>query len=387
MSLNKFTTGLLFLLFLFTFNSSKTNNVKSTAVQDSIVAITISFVGDLMCHSPQFEFAKIGKDSFNFNPSFKYIRKYLYEADFTFGNLETVLAGRDEIFSGYPLFNSPDEYLLALKDSGFDFLFTSNNHSLDRAERGIVRTLKLLEQNKIFHTGTFHSQPDRDSIKLVDIKGIKVALISYSYGTNGNPIPKGKSFSINLIQDELIKRDIEKAKAEGADLVICYFHIGNEYERFPNNKQKETIQKTIDFGADLIICSHPHVIQPIEFFKSTKSNLDSVLVAYSLGNFYSNQRNRFRDAGVILNIKLKKNIATNKIKLDGLDYLPTWVFKGRTNLGNEFLILPSEKGTIDSSFSFLSEVDKFKMKQSYDDTKSLLTGKLKWIKTKRIYTE
>ncbi len=117
--------------------------------------ITISAVGDLMCHSTQFQFAETGVDTFNFNPDYRVVKTYLSSSDFTFGNLETVTAGKDKKYSGYPLFNSPDEYVTALKNAGFDLLSTANNHALDRGEYGVLRTIKVLKENGINYNGTF----------------------------------------------------------------------------------------------------------------------------------------------------------------------------------------------------------------------------------------
>ena len=158
---------------------------------DSTVTVTLSAVGDIMCHSGQFDYARVAKDSFDFNPVFRYVKQHLSKSDFTFGNLETVFAGKSAKYSGYPRFNSPSELLDALKNTGFDLLTTSNNHSLDRDEIGILRTINELNKRSLNYNGTYVSQRDRDSIRIFNIKGVRIAFLAYSYGTNGNPIPKG----------------------------------------------------------------------------------------------------------------------------------------------------------------------------------------------------
>jgi len=336
------------------------------------IEISISVVGDLMCHSPQFQYAKVDADSFNFSPAFRVVKKYLSASDFTFGNFETVTAGKENNgYTGYPRFNTPASYLTALKEAGFDLLVTANNHSLDRSETGIRKTIEQINKRNLSYTGTYISQNDRDSIRIFDIKGIKIAFLAYSYGTNGNPIPARKSFLINLIDYNLIQKDIIKARKSGAELVLVHYHFGEEYKREPVQFQKDVVNKTIELGADLIIGGHPHVLQPVNYFKTKNAKLDTGFVAYSMGNFFSNQQKRYTDAGLILTINLKKEFSGNTIKIKSVDYLPTWVYKGNTQKGREYVILPSQIQP-DSSL-YLEKNDSIIMKQAFDDTKEIIT--------------
>ena len=339
---------------------------------DSTATITISVVGDIMCHTPQFEYARVSKDSFDFNPVFRYVAEYLSTSDFTFGNFETVTAGKEEKYSGYPMFNSPSYLLDALKNAGFDLLTTSNNHSLDRGEGGVRKTIIELKNRSINYNGTYMSHADRDSIRIFDIKGISIAFLAYSYGTNGNPIPKGKSYLINLIDFDLIRVDIQKAKSLKPDLILVHYHFGEEYKREPNSFQKMVVDSTIKMGADIIIGGHPHVLQPFQFIKSDHSVFDSVFVAYSLGNFISNQRKRFTDAGGILTITISKNILNNTLKITNVEVMPIWVFKGYTGNKNEFIILPSIIDSNDTLISFLNNNQRNKLIMSIDDAKEIL---------------
>lgn len=347
---------------------------------DSVATLRIAVVGDLMCHSPQFNYAKVSKDSFDFNPVYRYIKESLENADFSFGNLETVIGEKGGVYLGYPRFKSPKDYITALANNGFDFLCFANNHTLDQSERGVLNTIQTLNENNIGYTGAFTSQSDRDSIRILNLKGINIALLAYSYGTNGSVIPKGKDYLINLIDYNLIEKDIRSAKQSGAEIILVNYHFGNEYQRFPSDYQKEVVKKTIEFGADLITASHPHVIQPLEFYKTNSATLDSGMVAYSLGNFISNQRKRYTDAGVILYLNLEKNLSTKRIVLKSVEYLPTWVFKGKTDFGNEFIILPLSKDSDSLNFDFLSDSDKAKMKQALTDTEQIITAYTKGVK-------
>jgi len=363
------TPVLFALLFAFLNLSSPYEGKQSQSNSPETSSITISVVGDLMCHSPQFEYAKVTADSFDFTPTFNEIKKYFDSSDFVFGNLETVTAGKEKNYSGYPLFNSPEDYITSLKKAGFNFLFTSNNHCLDRGEVGVLRTLENLKKYEINSTGTFSSQQERDSITIISAKGIRFAIVSYTYGMNGNFLPKGKSYLVNRISDSLLVRDIQKAKSYDVDFVLVYFHFGEEYQRKPNRYQKNVVQTAIDAGADIILASHPHVLQPVQFFKS-KGKLDSGFVAYSLGNFISNQRWRYSDAGAILQFQITKDILSHDLHLGKVSFTPTWVFKGKIADKKQLVILPSSR--CKDEYPFLSNQDYLKMNQSFQDSKQIL---------------
>jgi len=334
---------------------------------DSLASVKISFVGDLMCHSPQIEFAKISEDSFDFNPTFSEVKKYLTESDLTIGNLETTISGKESKYSGYPLFNSPDEYLEALKNTGFDLLFTSNNHSLDRGKKGVLRTLAKIKDYGMNSTGSFLSQQDRDSIRVFDVNGIRIAFLAYTYGLNGNYLSKNEKYLVNVSDSVLIKNDIANARQKNSDVIIVYFHFGNEYQRYPSEFQKEIAKRSVEYGANIIIGSHPHVIQPVEYINSNKNKIGKSLVVYSLGNFISNQRWRYSDAGVILNLTITKNKSSQSISLSKTDFIPTWVFKGQIANRNEFVILPADSLSFLSLPEYLSDSEKAQLIQAGKD--------------------
>ena len=355
----------------FFFNPLGMEKNTEPVLKDSILSATICFVGDLMCHSTQFNYAKVETDSFDFTGVYREVKPFLSKSDLTIGNLETVIAGKNEGYSGYPYFNAPDDYIYALKEAGFDLLITANNHSLDQGWDGVKRTIEVINENRLSQTGTFISQEDRDSVRIFEINSIRIAILAYSENTNGLPIPKGKDFIINLIDEEVIRKDIVQAREKDVDIILVHLHYGIEYLREPNDYQKEVVKKIIELGADIIIGGHPHVIQPVDYFKTNNTKLDSGFVAYSLGNFVSNQRWRYSDAGVILNIKISKNKFTDSVYISEVNYLPTWVFKGQTELGREYIILPSQN-TDDSTYYYLTAQDKILMKEAFRDTKEII---------------
>lgn len=350
----------------FFLTSVRFQNSNDNLPQSDSTTVRISIVGDLMCHTPEMEFAKAGRDSFNFRPMFDSVKKYFSASDLTFGNLETTISGKEKKYSGYPLFNSPDALLSAIKDAGFNVLFTANNHTLDRGTQGILRTLNKIHENGMSSMGTYKSEQDRDSIRIFDVKGIKIAVLAYTYGLNGNYLPPDKKFMVSIIDTSLIRKNIESARRKSADIIMVYFHFGEEYRRKPNSYQKEISAYAKKCGADIIVGSHPHVIQPIEFFPIAANKNSERLIAYSLGNFISNQRWRYSDAGVILNIEIAKSESTGETRISNVTFVPTWVFKGKVGEKNEFIVLPSDtsKNPIPA---YVSKSDRAKLIQSCND--------------------
>lgn len=375
-SVNKVILPLFFLvLFLSIHFNDGISEAKKTisSAQDSCVTIRLSVVGDIMCHTPQLAYAKTDNDKYDFDPVFREVNKYFSKADFLLGNFETVTGGSDKEYTGYPFFNTPDDFVASLKHSGFNILSTANNHALDQGEKGALRTIEIIKKNRINYNGTFNSQRDRDSIRIFNIKGIKTAYLAYSYGTNGNPIPKEKPYLINIIDSGLIKKDIAAARKNGAELVIVHFHFGEEYKREPVLSQRKAVECAVNCGADIIIGGHPHVIEPIDYYKTVNGKLATGFVVYSMGNFISNQQWRYSDVGMILSIEVTKNIRNDSLFISKVDYTPTWVFKGSIKGKNEYVILPVSSPDDCAKYPFLSSDERARMNQALEDTKEIVT--------------
>jgi len=346
--------------------------------------VTFSAVGDIMCHSTQFNYAFLPPDSFDFDPVFEYVKPILSSTDFTMGNIETVFAGKKRKYSGYPLFNSPDEFMQSLKNSGFDLLFSANNHALDKGKSGLLRTIKLADSLGINISGTYISQRDRDSLRIRTINNISFGILSYTYSLNGFSLPNGEDHLISQIDKDKIRKEINSLKESNVDLVMIYFHFGDEYNIEPSPYQRDIVNFTIAKGADIIIASHPHVLQPVEMFKPVNSKLDSGFVAYSLGNFVSNQRWRYSDCGIILNFEVTKKDTDNSLTLSGLNYIPFWVFKGKIKEKSQYKLIPSEIAHWNDYPDFLSEKDIKLIKESLSDTKKIVESKTSSIKQIRL---
>lgn len=348
-------------------------------IDDSISTFTIAAVGDLMCHGSQFKYVAQSDGSYNFLPCFEFIKSYIASADFAIGNVETTFAGKKIPYSGFPLFNTPDDYAAALKEIGFDFVTTGNNHSNDTYTNGILRTIDVLDSVGLMHTGTFKSQAERDSIQLTTISGTSVAILNYSYSTNGIDLPTDKMYLVNLIDSATIVKDIQVAKQLHAELIIIYYHYGEEYQRLPSQYQKKYNRIAIDAGADIILGSHSHVLQPVDFFATNNGNIDTGFIIYSMGNFISNQRDPFTYEGVIINLHFEKNNHTNKINLQDVDYVPTWVYRG-TNAEKKLHVIFPAGDTTNLQVNYLNQKDKEEIMQAAKNTAKILntyTDKLK----------
>ncbi len=369
------------------FNPSFVEHKQETKIPeeevDSTVTVSFSCVGDIMCHSTQYNYSYVNKDSFDFKPVFQYLKDYLSEKDILFGNLETVLAGDTKNYSGYPFFNTPNQFAEALKYAGFDFLFTANNHANDQGKDGVKRTIDILRKINILQLGT---EIPNDSVKSYNLfvrKGLRFGVLAYTYSTNYNENALHPKEYVHHIDTLKIKKDIHDLKLRKADIIIVYFHFGTQYSPEIDKYQKEITEQTIKNGADIILASHPHIIQPIMRFKTHEGNLDSGFVTYSLGNFISNQRWRYSDGGLIFNFDITKNIFTDSVYISRASFLPIWVFKGKINGRKEYKILPSQEYNDTNKLNFLTTADVDSMKRSYFDTIKLFTAKSNFAKIER----
>jgi poly-gamma-glutamate synthesis protein (capsule biosynthesis protein) len=300
--------------------------------------ISLVFAGDLMGHDEQIQSAwnDIRKD-YKYDTCFSMIRDYISSADIAFLNLEVSLAGPP--YKGYPQFSSPDDLAIAARNAGFDVFLTANNHSIDRGKKGLERTINVLDSIGIIHTGTFIDCENRDTFYplIIEKNNIRLAVLNYSYGTNGLKVSEPNI--VNYLDTTVIARDLVKAELADPDFIIVTMHWGMEYQRTENKEQTELAAFLFKNGANIIIGSHPHVIQPVRNFYPGNDTVDHRLVVYSLGNFISNQRERYRNGGLIFRFELEKTDAT---RLKGHEIYPVYVHKPYNpgNWARHFVLLP-----------------------------------------------
>jgi poly-gamma-glutamate synthesis protein (capsule biosynthesis protein) len=289
--------------------------------------VKLTAVGDLMVHEWQARGAYYSESStYDFKEAFDRVKPFIESADIAIGNLETTFGGEDKGYSYYPTFNTPDAFGKAIKEAGFDIVSTANNHCMDSRSSGLIRTIEVLDDLGLNHTGTYTSQESSEDVCIIESNHIKFAFLSYTYGTNGIPVPKDKPYLVNLIDAEKMNADIQKAREKQADIVIVMIHFGNEYELEQNDTQMALVNQLFDAGADVILGSHAHVVQPME--KRILTNADGTqrtgFVIYSLGNFISSQTTQPRDASLILNLEFEK-VEGNNAALKTVSFIPTWV--------------------------------------------------------------
>ncbi|WP_192912987.1 CapA family protein [Bacillus mesophilum] len=286
---------------------------------------TIAGIGDILIHDRVYELAQTAS-GYDFTPMLQKVKPMLQAPDLLIANQETILGGEEIGISSYPSFNSPQQVGDAIVEAGIDLVSTANNHSLDKNEKGLLASLSYMDKIGLSHTGTSRSQAESEKVTTLESNGIRFAFLSYTYGTNGIPIPDGKEFLVNLINRKQMKKDIQKAK-QSADVIIMSVHWGNEYERFPTVEQKELGSYLIESGADLIFGHHPHVLQPMEWH--TTEDGRKGLIVYSLGNFLSGQIDDYKDLGgmTAVDVKMTMQDGSKKISLMNPQFYPTYVSK------------------------------------------------------------
>jgi poly-gamma-glutamate capsule biosynthesis protein CapA/YwtB (metallophosphatase superfamily) len=328
------TTGVWFIYNnFFSINDSKTTKLDhgknltyrshSLTFKSYKYSIHLSAIGDVLIHDRVYEDAKVN-NGYDFKPMLSQVKYLLQKPEITIANQESMAGGAEIGLSSYPCFNSPHEIADALKDAGIDIISIANNHSIDRGEKGILSATDYYQKINLPYEGAFRSEQDKEQVRILTKNGIKIGFLAYTYGTNGIPIPAGKNYLVNLIDEGKMKKDIEQVKSL-SDVVVVSMHWGNEYQRYPTNIQKELAVKLANDGADLIIGHHPHVLQPMEWI--TREDGKKTFVAYSLGNFLSGQVRDYKDIGGVLDIEIVKESKDNKVNitLQNPLFTPTYV--------------------------------------------------------------
>ena len=337
------------------------------------------FVGDIMGHGPQIESAAIEPNKlYDYSPCFRFIAPLLEQSDLAIGNLELTLPGKPP-YTGYPTFKSPDELPLALRAAGFDLLVTANNHSNDGGLIGVQNTIKTLEKNGFYQTGTFIDSSHRAALyPLIVYKGnFKLAFLNYTYGTNG--IPNHKPSVVNLIDEKAIKADIDAAKAHKPDAIITVVHWGDEYQLAENERQRALAQKMLNWGSTMVIGAHPHVVQPIKNYPLQEANgaTRNGLVVYSMGNFISAQTKTYTDIGLMVEVELEKNNSTQQTAISKTEYIPVYryIYRAPGAAKSVYMTVPVaafENGEMQAQQP-MPEATRAAMKQSADVIRKNLT--------------
>lgn len=314
-------------------NNDNNNSIVEEEVEeikDEKKTMSIVMVGDALIHDSIYNDAKVGNNEYDFSKMFTDIEPLINEYDLKYYNQETIIGGKNLGLSNYPLFNSPDEIGENLVDIGFNMVSLANNHSLDKGETGLNYSVNFWNsQEEVITAGSYLSFDERNNIKVYEKNGIKFAFLAYTVSTNGLSIPKGKEYLLNVYDDETARKDIESIK-DDVDVIIVSMHWGEEYTHKPTSEQKRIAKYLSSLGVNLIIGSHPHVIQPVDY-------IDDTLVIYSLGNFISSQRSLGLNKIIGLMVGLNINVENGKVSFDNVNYELLFTYD---NHYKDFKIIP-----------------------------------------------
>ena len=326
-------------------------------------SVSIVMVGDMLMHMPVNRSGLKSDGDIDFSHLFTYTKKFIKEADVAIVNQEVMLGGAELKISGYPMFNTYYEVGDALVDAGFDVVLHATNHTMDRGKEGLLNCISYWENThpSVAYLGIQDTLQEQDNIFVTEQKGIKIAILNYTYGLNGLPMPDDMPYAVNLMDKEKMAKDIAKAK-EISDFVIVCPHWGTEYVLKASSYQKEYAQFFLENGVDLVIGTHPHVIEPVEMISDDNGN--EMLVYYSLGNYVNSTASEENDIGkrmlgAMADITIKRD-ENGKVIIDNYTAHPivTYVSENKKNISvfpmnmfNDELAKRSFTVKLDTNFS------------------------------------
>lgn len=334
------------------------------------MSASLIMVGDALIHSSIYMDAKTSTGSYDFRPMLEKIKPIVSKYDLKYYNQETVLGGVELGLSNYPRFNSPYEVGDAFIDAGFNLVSLATNHTMDKGEQGVLNSLSYWgKQQNILTAGSYKSFEDRDRKVIKEINGIKYAFFSYTTWTNGLETPTGKEYLNNVYNEELAKNDIERVKDE-VDIIIVAMHWGTEYSKGISDSQVEIANYLSSLGVDIIIGSHPHVVEPIEFIGKT-------MVIYSLGNFISDQVGVERLTGLMVSVNIHKTVEKDNttISLENPEAELIYTYSATHPQKRNFLVYP---------YSELNDDILKGYKEYYNTYKNVVLSKTDQVKMKDI---
>lgn len=293
---------------------------EETTTADPTVTVDLMMIGDMLVHEGVYKSGLQADGTYNYDHLFKNIQSDIQEADIRIVNQETILGGLELGLSGYPCFNSPYELGEAEVKAGFNTILHATNHTLDKGLVGVENCLTFWETNypEITVLGINETQEDYEDIYVYEKDGFKIAILNYTYGTNGIAIPSSKPYIVNMLDKDKITADVTKAK-QLADMVVVCPHWGTEYVYEPDSNQKYWTNLFLNLGVDVVLGAHPHVMEPVETL--TREDGHQMVVYYSLGNFVSNQDKKPRMLGGMAKVRLVKD-RNGDCYVDNYSYTP-----------------------------------------------------------------
>ena len=317
-------------------NSDEIESKEKNESKEEVSKLSLVMVGDALLHSSVYNDA-YKNGVYDFISLLEYIKPIVLKYDLAFYNQETILGGTEIGLSDYPTFNSPQEFGDAMIDAGFNIVNLATNHTLDRGEQAVINSANYWKTKDVLTAGSYASFEEASKINIKEKNGIKYALLSYTYGTNGISVPSGKEYLVNLYSDEQAKRDIEAVR-DDVDLLLVSMHWGTEYRTEPTDEQKSQAEYLASLGADIIIGTHPHVIEPITY-------IDDTLVIYSLGNFISaqstnNDYNTMVELMTMVDVVKTTKDGKSEIKLENLNNELLYNYYKKGSRWYDFKVIP-----------------------------------------------
>ncbi len=343
-----------------------------------ILTATIVSAGDVIMHDKVIRSGKISDDQYDYRSIFNEVKPYIDESDFSIISYEGVVMDSDRNYTGYPLFNAPPAIMTAFAHTGFDMVNQANNHCLDRKLKGLLESRSIIKQENLQVIGTYQDAAEPHH-KIQDLNGIKVGFLAYTYGCNGNEsalTKEERDAHLSLIDRNRIRSEIE-ALSPRVDFVVMLMHWGVEYRKSASEEQKKLAKDMFAWGADIILGSHPHVVEPSEIHE-----IDGEIkyVVYGMGNYLSNQiggknpsahSNEYTEDGMMIRLTLQKDMVTGKASLVAVKHIPTWLYRDQEDSVYKYTIYPIpsiEEGAFDGLDDQLAE----KLRASYGRTIQLV---------------
>lgn len=284
-----------------------------------VTTVDVLAVGDNLIHSGLYKSGMNDSGEWNYDHLYQYVKADVQAADLACVNQETIYINDRNQLGGYPTFGTPPEFGDALVNAGFDVVTHATNHVMDKGEQGVMDTINFWKEKhpEIKVLGIHESQEDADTIRTIDKNGIRIAMLNYTYGTNGIPVPEDKPYLVDLFDADKAAADIQRAKAM-SDVVMVFGHVGTEYVYEPSEESKEWVDFFLEQGVDIVIDSHPHVCEPYTML--TRDDGHQMLVYYSMGNFISTQDAVPRLIGGMAKFTIEKKTVGNESSVSIKDY-------------------------------------------------------------------
>lgn len=368
---------------------TESTTVEETTTTPPDVTVDIMMIGDILAHEGVYNSGLQANGTYNFDHLFKNIKSDISAADIRIVNQETILGGVELGLSGYPCFNSPYEIGVAEAKAGFNVILHATNHTLDKGLTGVENCLNFWKTNypEMAVLGINETEEDYNDIYVYNKDGFKIAILNYTYGTNGIAIPASKPYIVNMLDVDKITQDVTKAK-EIADMVVVCPHWGTEYVYEPDSNQKYWTNLFLKLGVDVVIGAHPHVMEPVETL--TRDDGHQMVVYYSLGNFVSNQDKMPRMLGGMAKVTLVKSGTDNSCYIKQYSYTPIVTQKlFGTSLITSYKLsdyndtlasenaIRKDSGNSEFSLSYCQELCKLVFGDSYDESSKMVYVKLR----------